>query len=638
MNKELKFYSKPFNYKEHALAEPNKLLIFLIGDKSSEAYKNGDGETWEGVINKINSSNMGVKYSINYKPLLLTSHHLQNIGGVTLADKEHKNFIFFECGKVSDIEKQSLIRNLATKTKANYSKVYYHKGEHSTYKDIELYTYNRTPENLNENGLFERIASGKDEIDNIYKRLTPTPEVIPEGFSTYEEYFKQLDDLSKAKEFLKYMESGGALARENGIYYKYNGKYWEILLSEDELDPLVGLIIKFFIEKKLKYKKRRGLEIRETLPYLLPKMKESRTDLLTFRNGILNKKTGELLPHDQNYYLTNMINLDYQTKEIPTKYFDKFMDSISKGDQFKKDVFYSCLYMILANRYDWQKFIEITGRGGTGKTLFVQLAQMLVGELNSEVMPLCELNNPHALKDIVGKMLVIAEDQEAIKLDGGTLRTITGNGMIRVEPKYKDGYSYKPKLIYIITNNTPIIFTEKNGGTSRRRVLILINNEIDETEKIKDLDKKLEQELNGIIYKVLNRFKNNPDEANKILKAQIDSEEALLIKETIDPLYQFTKAFKVVEKITTNCMKWDCRKEPPHKKAREIGLYQAYESFCHLVEDGKSKLSKGDFKKTLPQILKEQGKRFYTDTIDNKTVYTNLQFINMKQTFTEWEN
>jgi len=37
------------------------------------------------------------------------------------------------------------------------------------------------------------------------------------------------------------------------------------------------------------------------------------------------------------------------------------------------------LFVVLANRYDWQLFLGVTGPGGSGKSILAEIATMLAG-------------------------------------------------------------------------------------------------------------------------------------------------------------------------------------------------------------------------------------------------------------------
>ncbi|OOF41824.1 hypothetical protein BKK49_04375 [Rodentibacter rarus] len=43
----------------------------------------------------------------------------------------------------------------------------------------------------------------------------------------------------------------------------------------------------------------------------------------------------------------------------------------------------AAFYMILTNIYKWQLFLEITGEGSSGKSIFNEIVMMLVGKENS---------------------------------------------------------------------------------------------------------------------------------------------------------------------------------------------------------------------------------------------------------------
>ncbi|WP_370626666.1 hypothetical protein, partial [Enterobacter cloacae] len=49
----------------------------------------------------------------------------------------------------------------------------------------------------------------------------------------------------------------------------------------------------------------------------------------------------------------------------------------------KRDMILAALFMVLANRYDWQLFLEVTGPGGSGKSILAEIATMLAGEDNA---------------------------------------------------------------------------------------------------------------------------------------------------------------------------------------------------------------------------------------------------------------
>ncbi|MDP1335077.1 DNA primase, partial [Klebsiella pneumoniae] len=43
----------------------------------------------------------------------------------------------------------------------------------------------------------------------------------------------------------------------------------------------------------------------------------------------------------------------------------------------------AALFMVRANRYDWQLFLEVTGPGGSGKSVMAEICTMLAGTANT---------------------------------------------------------------------------------------------------------------------------------------------------------------------------------------------------------------------------------------------------------------
>jgi putative DNA primase/helicase len=67
--------------------------------------------------------------------------------------------------------------------------------------------------------------------------------------------------------------------------------------------------------------------------------------------------------------------------------------SVADNDR-KSDRVLSALFMVLANRYDWQLFLEVTGPGGSGKSVMAEICTMLAGKANTVSASMAALENP----------------------------------------------------------------------------------------------------------------------------------------------------------------------------------------------------------------------------------------------------
>lgn len=71
----------------------------------------------------------------------------------------------------------------------------------------------------------------------------------------------------------------------------------------------------------------------------------------------------------------------------------------------------AALYMIMANRYDWQMFIEATGDGGSGKSTFTHIATLLAGKQNTVSAEMTSLDDAGGRAQVVGSRLIVLADQ-----------------------------------------------------------------------------------------------------------------------------------------------------------------------------------------------------------------------------------
>ena len=102
----------------------------------------------------------------------------------------------------------------------------------------------------------------------------------------------------------------------------------------------------------------------------------------------------------------------------------------------------AALFMVLANRYDWQLFLEVTGPGGSGKSILAEIATMLAGEDNATSATIETLESPRERAALIGFSLIRLPDQENGAVTGqdsrpspaGMRSPLTRNTRMRTPP------------------------------------------------------------------------------------------------------------------------------------------------------------------------------------------------------------
>lgn len=333
---------------------------------------------------------------------------------------------------------------------------------------------------------------------------------------------------------------GVAVHPESEAFYIYKGGIWESI-SALELSREMGRI---YSENRTNFTKSKINNVVEALKIVAPVIGEPCKNAIAFSNGVLDIETRLFTPHKPDNWLFNHNGIEYTPPQPEENLrenapnFHHWLDHVSNKDPHKMKRVFAALYMVLANRYDWQLFLEITGEGGSGKSVFTKIATLLAGEHNTASGNMAALDTARGRAQFVGKSIITLPDQPKYTGEGTGIKAITGGDAVEIDPKHEHQYTVVLRAVVVATNNTPMIFTERAGGVARRRVIFQFNNKVKEEDKDPLLAEKIADEIPVIVRRLLATF-HNPEDAKRLLIEQRGSEEAREIKRKSDPLVDF---------------------------------------------------------------------------------------------------
>lgn len=410
--------------------------------------------------------------------------------------------------------------------------------------------------------------------------------------------------------------------------HEFNGLTWEYLRDEE----LKRKIYQFFRELEADFSINKINKTAEAVALQIEPLPPENQSLIAFNNGVLNKQTGEFLPHHINHYLRNIEKFDCKT-ELETPYFDNWLAFISNGNEGKRNAILAGLYMILTNRHEWGLFLEATGTAGAGKSVFSQIASIINGETKTAYISLQELESDKKRSMLIGKSLAVAPDQKPYKGNADELKAITGGDSISVKLNYIDDFSTKLTPVFMLVTNYPLLFTDRNGGIARRRIIIPFDRPIPKEEKDVNFIEKVRREVYGITNLLLALFPQ-PETARKWLEQYQDTNEGAEIKEEANHLIDFAKAFEV-RATSLKGLRWGSN-YINSKTTKDTALYKAYLHYCECYNI--KALNLRTFKNALPDALKETGQRIdIREVKENGIPTTNIYWKNKAQTLNEWE-
>ncbi|HHZ0279702.1 TPA: DNA primase family protein [Escherichia coli] len=425
----------------------------------------------------------------------------------------------------------------------------------------------------------------------------------------------QMADSERAQ-FLAGRFDGVCVHPESEIVHVWRGGVWCPVSTMELSREMVAI----YSEHRATFSKRVINNAVEALKVIAEPMGEPSGDLLPFANGALDLKTGEFSPHTPKNWITTHNGIEY-TPPAPGENirdnapnFHKWLDHAAGKDPRKMMRICAALYMIMANRYDWQMFIEATGDGGSGKSTFTHIASLLAGKQNTVSAEMTSLDDAGGRAQVVGSRLIVLADQPKYTGEGTGIKKITGGDPVEINPKYEKRFTAVIRAVVLATNNNPMIFTERAGGVSRRRVIFRFDNIVSEAEKDKDLPQKIAGEIPVIIRRLLANFAD-PEKARALLLEQRDGDEALAIKQQTDPVIEFCQFLNFLEEAHGLMMGGG---GDSVKYTTRNSLYRVYLAF--MAYAGRSKpLNVAEFSKAMKPAAKVYGHEYITRKVKGVT-------------------
>lgn len=310
-------------------------------------------------------------------------------------------------------------------------------------------------------------------------------------------------------------------------WYYWTGKIWAVD-NTGEIKKLADEIIndikkEAFMEKDedkqqelLKWASRtassKGKEamVKETqhidgIPILMEEL-DCYTDYLNCQNGIINLRTGELLPHDSNFMMSRISYAEYDNSGKQPKMWLSFLNDVTNGDKELQEYLQKCVGYSLTGSIREQCAFFLYGLGNNGKSTFLDTIADLLGSYASNVQPdtiMMRKNDSGANSDIARlkstRFVTSEEPTEGVRLNEGLVKQLTGGGKVTCRFLYGDEFEYEPEFkIWIGTNHKPVI-RGTDVGIWRRIRLIPFEVNIPKEKVDKNLKYKLRKELPQIL-------------------------------------------------------------------------------------------------------------------------------------------
>lgn len=286
--------------------------------------------------------------------------------------------------------------------------------------------------------------------------------------------------------------------------------------------------------------------------------------LINCRNGVYDLEHGTFTGHENSLckgqFHTKMINASYDKNAPEPKKFKEFLYQITE-DKDKYEYLIRWLGYCLCGDTGEHKVFYWLGEGANGKSTLQEIILALMNDYALTVRPDVFLYDQYGRGDKFGtsdlpgiRAVFTSEVAKGARLNEPLIKTITGDGRLQAEKKFKDAFSFEPQCkITFLTNYMPEM--KVLSATIRRTKIVPFTYRVSEDQIKTGLAKEIiATELPGILNVLIEGFSTYK------VKGLKESYEPECVKEAVsdyfselDPLEAFINQY-CIKKLTAKAL------------------------------------------------------------------------------------
>jgi len=199
--------------------------------------------------------------------------------------------------------------------------------------------------------------------------------------------------------------------------------------------------------------------------------------LLNVDNGVLDLRSGELLPHDPALRLTQLAAVTYDP-DARSELWERFMREVTRDDEQIENFLQQSFGLALTGDVSDEVLICHNGGGCNGKSTALEAVGKMLGDYAAVAPPGLFTarsfdSHPTEIAALHGKRFVTAIEQEANRaLRESLVKSLTGGDTIRTRRMREDFWEMRPTWhIHVAYNRAPRLTGTDDGIRRRLRVV-----------------------------------------------------------------------------------------------------------------------------------------------------------------------
>ena len=273
--------------------------------------------------------------------------------------------------------------------------------------------------------------------------------------------------------FANYMINNHHIMKINGQLHIYkDGIYCS------DLNVIAG-VMRSYIPN---IKKSQKTEVIDYLYDMAEQKELSDARYIGFNNGVYDVVDDTLNAFSPEYVITNKIPWDYKP-DAYSELADNTLNKLACGDAAIRALLEECIGYCFYRANTFNKAFILTGDKSNGKSTFLKVLTVLLGEHNVASLDLKNLGDRFSKASLFGKLANIGDDiSDEFVPDASLFKKITDGGRIQVEKKGQDPFEFNPYVKLIFSANDIPRIRDKTGAVLRRLVIIPFNARFSESD------------------------------------------------------------------------------------------------------------------------------------------------------------
>lgn len=414
-------------------------------------------------------------------------------------------------------------------------------------------------------------------------------------------------DYGNARIVLKEFGERIKACSEDGEFYVYNGEYWEsgsVLVTDlyhkaikKELRRYVEMMpssdgdatrrkkaVDHYLKSENTKTVRDSLTALKNIPEIQVSLDEfdNNPNILPVKNGVLDLRTGTLLPFNPSQMVTRKIPLNWNPS-AKSELWKNYLQTTFRHNQEMIEYIQRAVGYTLFGTAREEIFFTMIGPGGYGKGTFFTAIQSILGGENGYAMTIDKSTLTGMISDgskpspdiarLKGARLAVCQELNyELKINEAVVKSITGRDSIVVRNLHSQPFEYTPQFTMWLSMNKPPKFDGSDTGIARRlRPMFFTHKPANPDTTLKDKFKdpiELEGILNWAVQGAVKYFTDGLQEPQAILEMRDEvmegnnpvivyfeenfvRAEGVPLKDCIT-LKKFVENFNSYERVTNN--------------------------------------------------------------------------------------